>query len=47
MLSPSQRRDQLPAASERTRPGDIFQDSPGGRWCYNFPEATLAFVWYP
>ena len=30
-LSPSQRRDQLPVASEQTHPGDIFRGSPGGR----------------
>ena len=35
MLSPSQRRDQLPAAFGQMRPGDISQDSPGGQWCYD------------
>ena len=34
-LSPSQRRDQLPVASEQRHPGDIFQGSPGGRSCYD------------
>ena len=33
-LSPSQRRDQLPVASEQRHLGDIFQGSPGGRSCY-------------
>ena len=33
--SPSQRRDRLPAAFVQTHPGDIFQDSPGDRLCYN------------
>ena len=32
-LSPSQRRDQLPVASEQRHSGDIFQGSPGGRSC--------------
>ena len=34
-LSLSQRRDQLPVASEQRHPGDIFQGSPSGRWCYD------------
>ena len=34
-LSPSQRRDQMPVASEQRHPGDIFQGSPGGRSCYD------------
>ena len=34
-LSPSQRRDQLPVASEQRHPGDLFQGSPCGRSCYN------------
>ena len=34
-LSPSQRRDQLPVASEQRHPGDIFRGSPGGRSCYD------------
>ena len=33
-LSPSQRRDQLPVASEQRHLGDTFQGSPGGRSCY-------------
>ena len=32
---PSQRRDQLPAVSVQRHPGDIFEDSPGGRSCYD------------
>ena len=34
-LSPSQRGDLLPVASEQRHPRDIFQGSPGGRLCYN------------
>ena len=34
-LSPSQRRDQLPVASEQRHPRDIFQGSPSGRSCYD------------
>ena len=33
-LFPSQRRDQLPVASEQRHLGDTFQGSPGGRSCY-------------
>ena len=35
MLSPSQGTDQMPAALGQMRPGDIFQNSPGGQWCYD------------
>ena len=42
-LSPRQRRDQLPAASEQKHPGDIFQDSPGGRWCYDVSWSHIGF----
>ena len=33
--SPSQRRDQLPAAFVQRHLGDIFRDSPGGQLCYD------------
>ena len=42
-LSPSQWRDQLPAASVQRHPWDIFQDSPGGRWCYNVSWSPIVF----
>ena len=32
---PSQRRDRLPAAFVQTHSGDIYQDSPGDRLCYD------------
>ena len=43
MLSPSQTRDQLPAAFGQMRPGDIFQDSPGGQWCYDVSWSHTGF----
>ena len=43
-LSPIQRRDQLPAASEQRHPGDIFQDSLGGRWYYDVSWSHIDFI---
>ena len=40
-LSPSQRRDQLPVASEQRHLGDIFQGSPGSMHCYPIADFQL------
>ena len=33
----------LPSASEQRHPRDIFQDSPGGRWCYDVSWRHIGF----
>ena len=40
---PNQRIDQLPAASVQKHPGDIFQDSQGGRQCYDVSWSHTCF----
>ena len=40
---PQVKKEQLPTASGQMRPGDIFQDSSGGRWCYDVSWSHTVF----